>query len=226
MRYALVLMTHGTGETLGECFSSFMENVTPEPWEFILHADAPTPENILPPLLKYPDTQIVSREQGGFCASCRRAWNEVAFGEYESDFVFWLEHDFLFERRVDLRPLAEQLEADRSLAQMSLMRGPVSAPEIAAGGLYEYRRDAFELNHTNIPTRAEAFPYLRHSAYFTTTPSLMTHRFMRDNPWPDYPKECEGRFGIDLRMRGYDFGVWGEGEPWVTHIGLRTGFGY
>jgi hypothetical protein len=31
---------------------------------------------------------------------------------------------------------------------------------------------------------------------------------------------------MDLRELGFDFAVWGSGEPWVEHVGVRTGFGY
>ena len=64
---------------------------------------------------------------------------------------------------------------------------------------------------------------------FTTNPSLMRRQFMAENPWPaEYDQRCEGLFGIDLRERGYSFGAWGSGEPWVRHLGRRdrSGWGY
>lgn len=150
----------------------------------------------------------------GFCRSTKASW-ECASRAVE-DHVFWLEHDFEFLRPVDLRELASILDRLPHYAQMALMRDAVNSDEIAAGGLYELRRDEYTpLDH-----------WLSHRSYLTTNPSLMRTDFLRENPWPGYDSECEGRFGIDLVAAGYQFGAWGSGEPWVRHIGERTGHGY
>ena len=50
------------------------------------------------------------------------------------DFVFWLEHDFVFVKPLDLAPLMEVLDAHPTLAQMQLMRGAVNEREKRMGG--------------------------------------------------------------------------------------------
>jgi hypothetical protein len=157
---------------------------------------------------------VAGASQRGFCGATRELWAGAAAGW--CDYVFYLEHDFEFLRPVDLTQLAVVLDANPALAQMALMRDAVNAEEKAAGGLYESRPGQY----------AKRDGWLEHSAYLTTNPSLMSAEFMRRNPWPDYPDRCEGRFGIDLLDAGYRFGAWGTGEPWVRHIGERTGFGY
>jgi hypothetical protein len=68
---------------------------------------------------------------------------------------------------------------------------------------------------------------LRHRSFFSTNPSLLRRDFMVENPWPaDGEPFCEGRFGLELVQKGYSFGIWGDGDIWVDHIGRREGFGY
>ena len=161
-------------------------------------------------LLGYKDFALAFGGDQGFCHATAQAWRAGAREEAgaEIDYVFYLEHDFRFVRTVDLKHLAEELDRDPSLAQMALMRNAVNAKEIAAGGLFESREEEYRREWTNSPYRNAAEPWLDHSSYFTTNPSLMTRRFMVQNPWPDYEEECEGKFGLDLIDRGYHFGVW------------------
>lgn len=152
--------------------------------------------------------------QEGFCKATRKLWERSSQSPHE--FVFWLEHDFRFVREIDLLPLAGVLRRYLYLTQISLMRQAVNEQEKAAGGLYEAHRDDYDLKEG----------WMEHLICHTTNPSLMRTEFMRENPWPDYRDQCEGRFSGDLRARGFSFGMWGAGEIHVEHIGERTGFGY
>jgi hypothetical protein len=241
VNYLLVLMTHGTHgptDTLERTLASFLENVTPAPARVYLHQDGPgSPHFYREGGFPVPLILPGGFEALGFCGATRRAWADAA-SLTEHDYVFWLEHDFTFDRPVALVELAALLDGHPTLAQVSLMRGPENAAERAAGGLYEAHPEAFEARtewfdwfggppgDPETPHELRERPWLDHAAYFTTTPSLMTRGFMAENPWPVYPSECEGRFGLDLVGRGYRFAVWGSGEHWVTHIGTRSGFGY
>lgn len=220
--YLLVVVTHGAGESLWECLQSFKNNVSPAPAYLYVHRDEPDGDLRVPQVCEDGRVEIANPAVG-FCEATRRAWQWAA--ESPHDYVFWLEHDFIFERPVDLSALAGELDwRSNTLAQMSLMRGPVNEREIAAGGLYESRRDDYTLQFTS--SESEAWPFLEHRAYFTTNPSLMRRGFLEGNPWPHYEQFCEGKFGVDLVETGWSFGVWGAGEPWVRHTGERTGFGY
>lgn len=197
MNYRLVILTHGEGETLHQTMATFDEFVSPAPADCVLVRD---------------------EGKEGFCKATGRAW--AAAADSDVDYVFWLEHDFSFLQPVDLEPMAALLDADVNLAQIALMRGPVNEMEITAGGIVASRPDQFRLKHAGLS------PYLEHTSFFTTNPSLMRRRFMALYPWPEYERECEGLFGIDLLQKGFHFAFWGEGEPWVEHTGARTGFGY
>lgn len=216
MRYALAVLTHGENEDcLSSSIRSFDESVRPLPTQRIIVQDGPC---ALPPISDYPWTSLTLPDQIGFCGATSALW-EMSSSLEDIDYVFWLEHDFVFSRCVDLTELAGALDNNGHLAQMALVRASVNSEEEEHGGMIEkhiHRGDAF----------VDQGGWLEHRAYFTTNPSLMTREFMWSNPWPDYSSQCEGRFGFDLRDQAYTFGAWGDGTPWVEHIGTRTGKGY
>lgn len=225
--YRLAVLTHGRMGTLDAALESFFAHVTPRPSQVCVYADG-----VLPSMRR--SWQERERRNGvelragpvqqGFCAATGQLWRWATEGDVP--YVFWLEHDFMIERPVDLRELAAVLDADRSIAQMALVRGPVSPVEEEAGGLIESRPGEFDLRAIMVADGVRV-PWLRHRSFFTTNPSLMRTDFMRENPWPvDGQAQCEGHYGIDLVQRGYEFGYWGAGEQWVDHIGVRTGIGY
>lgn len=219
MRYRLVVVTHGDAPHLDATVESFVAYVAIPPVELVTVVDGPgrLPPNGPAGLLRWRIYQ--HPKQLGFCDAMLTGW--AAATEPGADYVFWLENDFLIERDLPLAAFASVLDADPSVAQMALMRQAVNSTEREAGGLYESRRGDYENR-----LAWNQLPWLAHSAYFTTNPSLMRRDFMVSNPWPDYPSECEGRFGIDLVDRGYHFGVWGDGRPWCEHVGVRDGTGY
>lgn len=220
LRYVLAVLSHGYpySDTAEDCLASFVEHVTPMPTVTVYRHDGPGWAHL--GVGQAEGSSIVAtvtpEEQLGFCGATRSLWRDaVTYADlYEATHVFWLEHDFVFTRRVDLVDLALVLDAaptEFPLAQMSLMRGAVNAREKRAGVLTGGR---------------DRGGWLEHHDYFTTNPSLMSVAFMARHPWPEYDQECEGRFGADLKSEGYSYGVWGDGAPWVDHIGKRTGKGY
>lgn len=234
MDYTLAILTHGNGDKVAQALRSFTDKVKPEPTRILVHCDGPRQAEIQAHGVLAE--QHFDSVQRGFCAATRRLWHWAASPTNDqTPFTFWLEHDFVFLRPVDLRDLADVLDADKKLAQMQLMRTPVNEQEIAAGGLYQSRPGEYQralhrrfdhVREGNMTAYTDQ-SWLRHRSYFTTNPSLMRTDFMTWNHWPDDDEpHCEGRFGIDLVRRGFYFGVWGSGEPWVEHVGRRDGFGY
>lgn len=214
--YRLVVMTNGRS-CLRETLEAWRERVTPQPSSVFIHDDGGTAldwgggsawANV-------PYSHLKTERSVGFCQAVARAWiGAVSFGP---EWVFWLEDDLVVQREVDLEQLAAVLDVERRVAQMALMRQAVNSEEIAAGGCFELRRELYDVREGWLHSRTN----------FSTTASLMRRDFMIDRPMPpEYLDGCEGRYSIDLLNAGYAFGVWGGGEPWVEHIGIRSGHGY
>lgn len=229
MRYLVSVLTHGeNSDVLSKTIASFDEMVTPAPKARLMVRDGPCPNPTLTPNTEWSILPIPI--QTGFCFACSEMWvtaSALAI-EHKIDYVFWLEHDFSFLRRVDLNVMAEILDANTDLAQITLMRDSVNDEERNSGGVvgkHRQRGDAFEQMKTYHEDGSHS-GWIKHSAFFTTNPMLMTAQFMLENPWPSHERECEGKFGIELRERGFCFGAMGNGEPWVEHHGIRNGWGY
>lgn len=222
MKYRLIVVTHGGDEhtkMLQNVIASFEEMVAPAPTERVLIEDGPKKLD-----LQWKGARFWSGEPRGFCATAEMAWMTAAADGCE--FAFWLEHDFIFRRPVYLRHLAEALEHRSKVAQMSLMRQPCNPAEVKAGGVVALDPEAFAPKILVKPEYGrDRLAWLEHGRYWTTNPSLFRCALARDNEWP-LVAECEGVHTIGLRQQGYSFGVWGDGSPWVEHIGQRTGFGY
>lgn len=228
--YRLVVLTHGAGTTLERALTAFALHVTPAPTETVIVVDGPMHDLHRRLVVNWswptPVTVEASVSQRGFCTATARAWAEGA--KPGVSHVFHLEGDFLITEPVDLRDMAEVLDDNPALAQMSLMRQAVNAAEVAAGGLFELRRDDYE-QRMNCVTTAKDVHWLRHRIYATSNPVLMRRDFMEHHPWPDphvVTAECEGIYGWALREQGWDFGVWGDGTPNCQHVGVRDGIGY
>jgi hypothetical protein len=237
MRYRLVLLTHGRDfEPLKRTLRSFWINVQPQPNEIsVVYDGASIPSRLIDGLEQYfpqMSAKVAGDGQVGFCDATNAAWESGSAGDGDApEYVFHLEHDFVFHRAIHLAYLANVLAAYPEMAQISLMRQPCNPLEEEAGGVVDfYGRETFEkadyVVTDDIRFHSEKhFPYLVHHHYFTTNPSLMRREFMAEHSWPNGPA-CEGVFGLELRNAGFCFGVWGDGEPWIEHIGKRNGKGY
>lgn len=216
LNYRLAVLTHGrSADLVSRALASFDAHVTPAASAgTLVYHDGPIGDETT----ASNNGHIISTmKQQGFCAATADLWRYAS--EPGADYVFWLEHDFEFVRDVDLRDLATVLDADHTISQLSLMRDAVNERERAAGGLFESRNGAENWER-------HSWGYIQSDYVWTTNPALIRRAFMVDNPWPDYPDQCEGRFGIDLSQRGYRGGVYGDGSVYCRHVGVRDGFGY
>lgn len=156
-----------------------------------------------------------ARRKRGFGGAIQAGWDEIEHGDY----VFHLEDDFTFRQPVPLRKMAKVLDRHLHLAQISLMRQAWNPDERAAGGLVELHPEWYT------ESGDQHGRWLEQRAYFTTNPSLY-RRSLTKRGWPQKPRS-EGLFSLDLIRDGFTMAVWGDGTPWVTHIGdERVGTGY
>lgn len=160
----------------------------------------------------------------GFCRAVRAAWQSAA-AFTAVPWVLWWEDDFALDEPVDLADLIHAMTVNPGLAQLALMRQPVTHEERTAGGVLERHGDEVTVVNTYADDRLVG-TYREHPYYWTTNPSLISREFIAAHPWPDGP-ECEGKFGLALKAEGWRFGAWGPpGTRQVTHDGPRIGTGY
>lgn len=163
----------------------------------------------------------MGRERLGQDHALKIVWKHLSRDVYaDHAFVFLCEDDFTFERDVDLGAMRSTLEARPYLRQMALLRQPWFPGEAKAGGIIERDPDEYE---RVVDGECE---WLQHRLWFTLNPNLFRRNLCKlDRPvgrrheWNFSRKLCE-----DPAAR---FGIWGDGSPWVTHIGhKRVGRGY
>lgn len=234
MDYVLAMLSHGYphSATAEKTLTSFSEHVDRPPAFAIYYHDGPGVAYAAQTASEYE--AVSGGAQIGFCGATRALWIRAARAAIDRGvpYVFWLEHDFRFLRPFRIRELALVLR-DARIAQIALVRGPVNREEKQAGSVLARHGDRHVVvsgGHIVAKVDDQTFEvdeHVQHDYYFTTNPSLMRTGFMRENPFPAEGRECEGRFGIQLRERGYGFAVLGDGvEEYVEHIGIRNGFGY
>lgn len=163
----------------------------------------------------FPDHELVlSARRTGFAGNTRRAW-DVGLGSGQP-WVFWLEDDFMLERDVDLAAMARALEDNPQVAQMALRRQAWFKPELDAGGIIEQDPAAYE----------DRDGWLEHRKFWTTNPHLVHRSTLASYEWPNraHSEAAFARQVLKVRTSGY----WGtrHDDPWVTHVGERTGTGY
>lgn len=225
LKYRLVVLTHGEDKTLSRTLESFQAYVSPLPTEWAVHADGSQGRKAAHAWANEQDDGQIwhhfsgSWTQEGFCTATQKAWHLARKPGVE--FVFWLEHDFEFTKKLELGDLATVLDSDPLLLQMALYREPVNADEQRYGGYLQQHEGAYRAAEAN------GYRWFETQRNWTTNPSLIPRRVTNEFEWP-LRDQCEGHFGFDVKGLEPNaiFGIWGDGEPWCRHIGERTGYGY
>jgi hypothetical protein len=215
----LIVITAGRRTYLERTLASFGERVHGDFAHRLILDDSGDGEYATWLKENYPDFEIHSTPgRIGYTKAIRRAW-VLERHRGGAPYVMHLEEDFVFDRDVDVAgDMIAVLESDRKLAQVALLRGPFFPPELDAGGIVEEDPGAYE--HRN-----GVRPHLVHRKFFTTNPCIYRRSLLRLG-WP-LAAHSESVFTRTLVRRGYSFALVGDGEPWVTHIGVeRTNHGY
>jgi GT2 family glycosyltransferase len=212
---AVVALTTGDRDTLAEAIASAEENLRGPLGRHLICVDGPL-ARVQAVADAYPAWEV-ERIQGGGYPKAVAAAMERAIGSGQP-WIFWLEDDFTFNERIDLREMQALVE-QHDLAQLSLMRQPWYQHELEAGGVIAARPDEF--------TQRDG--HIEHRAYWTSNPMLTRRRTIAEHRWPQ-GRNSELRFGhqvfSDPRANAGIFGSI-EDAPRVEHIGLeRAGKGY
>lgn len=159
----------------------------------------------------------------GYTPSVQALWRYIrtrARGQY----LFVAEDDFTYERDVDLVPMAHALQANDRLRQVALLRAPCYPREFEQGGVLGWPEASFAPADAGGPLER-----LEHRNFWTMNPAVY-RRSIADEPWPSAPSS-ERVFGDQvLRDPASRVALWGDGSPWIAHIGtvraVAGGAGY
>ena len=170
-----------------------------------------------------PEILAFGPGRSGFAKAVRRAQEAVL--ETGSDWVFWLEDDFVLKQDVDLVAIADVMNRYPYLSQMLLKRQAWFGNEIAAGGIIEANPTAYVEHSDNLGN-----VWTEHREGHWSNPHLVRSSFIESHEWP-LGEWSESRFGTSLRERYPDwasaFWLGRDSEPLVEHIGEeRVGSGY
>jgi len=167
----------------------------------------------------YPSFHIVNHEtRRGLGGAVRSAW-ETALNA-GADYVFHLEDDFRFDRKVKIDKMIQLLHCERHLAQVSLKRQPVNDVEERAGGFMQLWPVG-----TYTERQCETGKWVEHQSLFTFNPCVIPRRAME----PALSTDGLERGVTDILLQhGYSFGVLGtvEDEPRVHHLGTHRSSGW
>jgi hypothetical protein len=231
MSVLVLVFDDGRPDYLARTVASFCEFVQGDEFHVVIHQDEPADQARTRSMFGWCEV-IGGDQRSGFAGAIRRAWAHAAQPHFDRfDWVFHLEGDFTFNRKVNVQQLQVVLDSNPHLAQMALVRQAWNQAEIEAGGVVQRHPEAFA-EYTN----AVGWSWLEHRLFFTTNPSLYRRDLLKAG-WPA-GGQSEGMFFNRLRTQGLPWGVegrhvkfgyWGHADdpPWVEHIGVqRTGHGY
>jgi hypothetical protein len=219
----VVIHTDGRRQYLERCVESFLANVTGPIIKKVFYDDSGDPEYKAWLDATYGELGIGAvgpAQRLGFGGSMASMWRYLD-RRCVSDFVFMVEDDFVFDRPVDLVPMIDTLRENPHLRQVALLRGPAYPREIEAGGIIEQYPERYTPIHQNGHSRIE------HREYFTTNPCVFRRSLVREQPWPDVASSERVYTATLNRDPQARFAYWGDGAPWIRHIGAeRAGTGY
>lgn len=214
-KVSLVIITDGRQACISETVPSMNKNLDYKFYEKIIINDSADIRYHQYLMSNYPDFRIVSHEtRRGLAGAVQSAWASVS---PNSDYVFHLEDDFLFNKQIIIEDLISLLESNPHLVQMALVRAPVNPPEEEVGGfVFQHLADYSQKNK-----------FFEHGRLFTLNPCLYPMSTVQMG-WPDHGGESEFTSKVHSINNDYRFGFYGDihDKPLVTHIGGRRSEGW
>ena len=222
----MIVITDGRKECIERMMKSYAANVVGQFRYICIINDSGDPAYLdwLQRYHSHVDCIVHHPQRLGFGETVRDGMSRVP---EDCDYVAWAEDDFSWNRPLILADWIDVLQANPKVVQISALRQPWSAAEIAAGGFIPMHPGVYR-DKLYRGASGKEYPVIEHGRNFTTNPSLMP-RWVTQVPWPAAP-ESEGKFGFVLRDLDPDlvYLIWNHttDEPLVTHFGQRAGIGY
>lgn len=160
-----------------------------------------------------------NQEKKGFGGAIQTAWSLIP---EDTDFIFHLEDDFLFNEELNLEDMLYVLRRYPHIAQLVLKRQPWNEQESKAGGIIEMWPDLYKEWHVDDKYWCE------HRVNWSTNPSLYPARIIKMG-WPQVERSEEAFSKLLFSNPSVYCAYWGKkfDPPLVTHIGNeRVGIGY
>ena len=214
-KVSLVVITDGRQSCIEQTIDRFNEVIDYDFFEKLIINDSADPRyhNFL--VKRFSEFTVISHEQRrGLAGAVQSAWASV---NSESDYVFHLEDDFLFNQSINIQDLITLLESNTYLVQMALVRAPVNPPEEEVGG--------FVFQHISDYLQKDKF--FEHGRLFTLNPCIYPMSTVEIG-WPDHGGESEFTSKVHSINNNYRFGFYGDiyDKPLVTHIGGKRSEGW
>lgn len=246
MKYLFCLLACGREDYTRRTLAAYAAFLNPAPSEVFVYDDGgqldlaavwPAAWADVPRALASHPTRI------GRCAAHAKLWDFAASSP--RDWVFTAEDDIVLLRPLNVRHLAELLDAEPRIAQVALVRCPWGA-EIAYGGYIPQFPDRYTRRLTyshpawpgasqdwlrqNIMSALVENEWIESTVDWTSSPALLRAALTREVSWPAEPG-CELELGPRIRAIRPDAvsAYWGWGEPWTAHVGMERvegGHGY
>lgn len=158
---------------------------------------------------RFPGYKVISQERLGLAGAIRTGW--AALREVNGlSYVFHMEEDFTFNKKVYLNEMISILNSNEDLVQVSLKRDSVNPAEAAAGGFIQQRPELYTQKNG----------YVEQQNLFTLNPNMYSIDLL-DLGWPEHGGESEFTSRVHNHSPNAKFGIFGsiEDEPLISHIG-------
>lgn len=213
MKSALVVITDGRRQYVTQCIESAQSNLKGDFSHLFIINDADDDAYAAFLEVQFPAFTIIHHdERRGLGGAVRSAWETALVTG--ADYIFHLEDDFIFNRKINVDKMIRLLHCEPHLAQVLLKRQPWNDEEIAAGNIIQ----AYPDEHTD--HSCPSGNWVEHRRLFSFNP-FIAPRHVLELALEKSADTLERGVTDALLAEGYSFGYFGkrDDEPRCHHIG-------
>ena len=220
MKSALVVITDGRRQYVTQCIESAQSNLKGDFVHLFIINDADDDAYAAFLEVQFPAFTIIHHdERRGLSGAVRSAWETALVTG--ADYIFHLEDDFIFNRKINVDKMIRLLHCEPHLAQVLLKRQPWNDEEIAAGNIIQ----AYPDEHTD--HSCPSGNWVEHRRLFSFNP-FIAPRHVLELALAESANTLERGVTDTLLKHDYSFAYYGkrDDEPRCHHIGDQRSSGY